>query len=126
MNLDRFNPRVWLRDWLLKPTAREHAENHAYGHWINAYHRYLNSGRITPPTVLPKPYAPVVPQRTEAVERHKRQAPISATMDSHSRQLHSRLAALSDKDKLKALQWLNERTGPLGWKAKKALDTPAA
>jgi len=23
MNLDRFNPRVWLRDWLNRPTRRE-------------------------------------------------------------------------------------------------------
>ncbi|RIA19727.1 MULTISPECIES: hypothetical protein [unclassified Stenotrophomonas] len=23
MNVDRFNPRVWLRNWLLKPTAAE-------------------------------------------------------------------------------------------------------
>jgi len=50
-----FNPRVWLRDWLNKPTQKEHAESHAYGHWINAYRRYIASGQQLPPNVLPEP-----------------------------------------------------------------------
>jgi len=37
MNLDRFNPRVWLRDWLNRPTRHERkiqAEHERSFYWM--------------------------------------------------------------------------------------------
>lgn len=59
---DRWNPRVWLRDWLLKPTAAELASTESMTKSLSVWVARLEeqATRRGPP-VSPRPYEDATP-----------------------------------------------------------------